>query len=42
MVVVQALVQEHGANIEDQANDPMEEYNDVDKIVEEYVTNKLI
>lgn len=43
MVVVQAPVQEHGAiNIEDQANDPMEEDNDSDKVVEEDGTNKLI
>jgi hypothetical protein len=27
-VVVQAHVQEHGANIEDQVNDPMEEDDD--------------
>jgi hypothetical protein len=27
-VFVQAHVQEHGANIEDQVNDPMEEYVD--------------
>ena len=42
MVVVQAYVQEHGANIEDQANDPMEEDNDVDNIVEEGGANILI
>lgn len=37
------LVQENGAiNIEDQANDPMEEDNDVDNIFEEDETNILI
>lgn len=42
VVVVQAHIQEHGANIEDQANDPMEEYNDVDNTIEEDRTNRLI
>ncbi len=43
MVVVQAPVQEHRViNIEDQANDPTEEDNDVDNIVEEDETNRLI
>jgi hypothetical protein len=41
-VVVQALVQEHGANIEDQVNDPMEEDDDANNTVEEDGTNILI
>jgi len=42
VVVIQAPVQEHGANIGDKANDPMEEDNDVDNTVEEDGTNRLI
>ena len=42
VVVAQAPVQEHGVNIEDQANDPMEEYNNVDNTVEEDRINILI
>lgn len=43
MVIVQAPIQEHGAiSMEDQDNDPMEEDNDVDNIVEEDGTNRLI
>jgi hypothetical protein len=41
-VVVQAPVQEHGANIEDQVNDPMEEDDDANNTVEEDGTNILI
>jgi hypothetical protein len=41
-VVVQVHVQEHGANIEDQVNDPMEEDDDANNIVEEDGTNILI
>jgi hypothetical protein len=32
-VVVQVFVHEHGANIQDQVNYPMEEYDDVNNIV---------
>ena len=42
MVVVHAPIQEHGANIEDQANDRMEVYNDADNTVEEDGANRLI
>jgi len=43
VVVVQVAVQEHGAiNIEDHTNEPTEEDNDVDNIVEEDGTNRLI
>jgi len=39
--VLQEPIQEHGViNIEDQANDPMEEDNNVDNIVEEDGTNR--
>jgi hypothetical protein len=41
-VFVQAPVQVHEANIEDQVNDPMEEYVNSNKIVEEDGTNILI
>jgi len=41
-VFVQAHVQEHGANIEDQVNDPMEEYFDANNTIEEDGTNILI
>ena len=39
---VQASIQGHGANIEDQVNDPMEEDDDANNTVEEYGTNILI
>ncbi len=42
MVVVQEIVQEHGENIDDQVNDPMEEYNDADNVVEVDGTNRFI
>ena len=42
IVVVQVLVQEHGENIEDQVNDPMEEDDDANNTAEEYGTNILI
>ena len=35
MQFVHAHIQGHGENIKDQANDPMEEYNDIDNTVEE-------
>jgi hypothetical protein len=41
-VVVQAHVQEHGANIEDQVNDPMEDDDDSNNTFEEDGTNILI
>jgi hypothetical protein len=41
-VVVQAHVQEHGVNIEGQVNDPMEEDDDANNIVEEDGKNILI
>jgi hypothetical protein len=41
-VVVQAPIQEHGANIEDQVNDPMEEDDDANNTIEEDGTNILI
>ena len=41
-VVVQVHVQEHGANIEDQVNDPMEEDVDDNNTIEEHGTNIFI
>jgi hypothetical protein len=41
-VDVQEPVQEHGVNIEDQVNDPMEEDDDANNTVEEDGTNILI
>jgi hypothetical protein len=35
-VFLQVPIQEHGANIEDQVNDPMEEYVDANNTIEEY------
>ena len=35
MQFVHAYVQENGKNIEDQSNDPMEEYNDANNTVED-------
>ena len=42
VVIVQASVQEHGVNIEDQANYPMEEDNNVDNTFEEDGENRLL
>ena len=39
---VQAPIQKHGENIEDQAIDPMEEVNDANNTVEEDGTNRFI
>ena len=41
-VVVRAIVQEHGTNIEYQVNDPMEEDDDANNTIEENGTNILI
>ena len=41
-MVVQVPIQEHGANIEDQVNDPMEEDDDANNTIEEDGTNILI
>jgi hypothetical protein len=41
-MVVQAPIQEHGMNIEDQINEPMGEDDDATNIVDHYGTNILI